>query len=148
MSPSANTIPSMSAADWALLLFLSVLWGGSFYFAKIAVAEIPPLTLALGRVAIAAAVLTVVARLVSAPFPRSPAIWLQLALMAAFNNAVPFVLLFWGQIHISIGLASILNATAPLFGVIVAHVLTKDDRLNSGRADTSRTNASVESSTE
>ena len=133
MPSPANTIPSMSAIDWALLVFLSVLWGGSFYFAKIAVAEIPPLTLALGRVGIAAAVLTIVARLVSAPFPSSPAVWFQLALMAAFNNAVPFVLLFWGQIHISIGLASILNATAPLFGVIVAHLLTKDDRLNAGR---------------
>src|SRR5947199_309764 len=46
MPAPANTIPSMSATDWALLLILSVLWGGSFYFAKIAVAEIPPLTLA------------------------------------------------------------------------------------------------------
>jgi drug/metabolite transporter (DMT)-like permease len=49
----------MSAADWVLLLILSVLWGGSFYFAKIAVPEIPPLTLALGRVGIAAIALPV-----------------------------------------------------------------------------------------
>ena len=123
----------MSATDWMLLAILSVLWGGSFYFAKIAVPEIPPLTLALGRVSIAAAVLAVVARLVAGPFPRDPAIWLQLAFMAALNNAIPFVLLFWGQLHISIGLGAILNATAPLFGVVVAHVLTKDDRLNLNR---------------
>jgi drug/metabolite transporter (DMT)-like permease len=123
----------MSATDWALLVFLSVLWGGSFYFAKIAVAEIPPLTLALGRVAIAAAVLAVATRLTVGPFPRDPATWRQLAFMAALNNAIPFVLLFWGQIHISIGLASILNATSPLYGVVVAHALTKDDRLNLNR---------------
>lgn len=134
MSPPANTIPSMSATDWALLVFLSVLWGGSFYFAKIAVAEIPPLTLALGRVAIAAAALGIVARFVGGPFPRNPATWRQFAIIAALNNAIPFVLIFWGQIHISIGLASILNATAPLFGVVVAHMLTKDDRFDLNRA--------------
>jgi drug/metabolite transporter (DMT)-like permease len=133
MSPPANITPSMSATDWMLLVFLSVLWGASFYFAKIAVAEISPLTLALGRVGIAAAVLAIVARLVAGPFPRNPATWCQLAFMAALNNAIPFVLIFWGQIHISIGLASILNATAPLFGVVVAHVLTKDDRLDLSR---------------
>jgi len=123
----------MSATDWILLVILSVLWGGSFYFAKIAVPEIPPLTLALGRVGIAAAVLAVVARLMAGPFPRNPTIWLQLAFMATLNNVIPFVLLFWGQLHISIGLGAILNATAPLFGVVVAHVLTKDDRLNLNR---------------
>ena len=113
---------------------LSVLWGGSFYFAKIAVLEIPPLTLALGRVGIAAAALAIVARAIGEPFPRDGATWRRLAVMAAFNNAVPFTLLFWGQIHISIGLASILNATSPLFGVLVAHVLTHDDKLSAGRA--------------
>ena len=109
-----------------------MLWGGSFYFAKIAVPEIPPLTLALGRVGIAAIALLIVARLVAGPFPRDPAVWLQLGVLAALNNAIPFTLIFWGQFHISIGLASILNATTPLFGVLVAHVLTQDDRLTSG----------------
>jgi drug/metabolite transporter (DMT)-like permease len=123
----------MSATDWMLLLILSVLWGGSFYFAKIAVPEIPPLTLALGRVGIAALALAAVARLVAGPFPRDPAVWLQLGLLAALNNALPFTLIFWGQLHISIGLASILNATTPLFGVLVAHALTQDDRLTAGR---------------
>jgi drug/metabolite transporter (DMT)-like permease len=123
----------MSATDWMLLLLLSVLWGGSFYFAKIAVPEIPPLTLALGRVGIAATALVIVARLLAVPFPRDPAIWKQFAVIAALNNAIPFTLLFWAQIHISIGLASILNATTPLFGVLVAHVLTHDDRLTAGR---------------
>jgi drug/metabolite transporter (DMT)-like permease len=123
----------MSPADWALLLLLSVLWGGSFYFAKIAVPEIPPLTLALGRVGIAAAALIVVARLLAVPFPRDPVVWKQFTVIAALNNAIPFTLLFWAQIHISIGLASILNATTPLFGVLVAHALTHDDRLTAGR---------------
>src|SRR6185295_8531852 len=124
---------TISATDWLLLLILSVLWGGSFYFAKIAVLEIPPLTLALGRVAIAAAVLVIFARLMAVPFPRHAAVWGRLTVMAVFNNVLPFTLLFWGQIHISIGLASILNATSPLFGVLVAHVMTRDDKLSVGR---------------
>ena len=124
---------TMSATDWLLLLVLSVLWGGSFYFAKIAVLEIPPLTLALGRVAIAALALAVVARAMGTPFPRDGKTWRRLAVMATFNNVVPFTLLFWGQIHISIGLASILNATSPLFGVLAAHWMTLDDRLSAGR---------------
>jgi drug/metabolite transporter (DMT)-like permease len=123
----------MSTTDWLLMLVLSVLWAGSFYFAKIAVLEIPPLTLALGRVAIAAAALAIFARAIGEPFPRSAKTWSLLAVMAIFNNVLPFTLLFWGQIHISIGLASILNATSPLFGVLVAHVMTRDDKLSVGR---------------
>jgi drug/metabolite transporter (DMT)-like permease len=123
----------ISAGDWLLLLVLSVLWGGSFYFAKIAVLEIPPLTLALGRVGIAAAALILFTRIIAEPFPRDAATWRHLTVMAALNNVVPFTLIFWGQIHISIGLASILNATSPLFGVLFAHLMTQDDRLSAGR---------------
>ena len=123
----------MSATDWLLLLILSVLWGGSFYFAKIAVLEIPPLTLALGRVGIAAVALAMFARVIATPFPRDATTWWHLTVMATLNNVVPFTLIFWGQIHISVGLASILNATSPLFGVLVAHLMTQDDRLTVGR---------------
>lgn len=129
----ASTSLTMSPADWTLLLVLSVLWGGSFYFAKIAVREIPPLTLALGRVAIAALALMIIARAMATPFPRDRGTWRDFTVMAVLNNVVPFTLIFWGQMYISIGLASILNATSPLFGVLVAHFLTQDDRLNAGR---------------
>jgi drug/metabolite transporter (DMT)-like permease len=123
----------MSATDWLLLLVLSVLWGGSFYFTKIAVMEIPPMTLALYRVAIAAATLAVLARAMGHAFPRDAATWRHLALMAAFNNVISFSLIFWGQIHITVGLAGILNGTTPLFGVLAAHLLTHDERLSIGR---------------
>ena len=132
-SRPAGSALMMTATDWLLLLVLSVLWGGSFYFAKIAVMEIPPLSLALGRVTIAAFTLAVIARAMDIPFPRDHATWWRLAVMATFNNVIPFTLLFWGQIHISIGLASILNATSPLFGVLAAHWMTLDDRLSAGR---------------
>lgn len=131
-APSSQPL-SISATDWLLLILLSVLWGGAFYFAKVAVLEIPPLTLALGRVGIAAAVLALLMRFIAGPMPRDRATWAIFAVMALLNNVVPFVLIFWAQIHISIGLASILNATSPLFSVLAAHMLTTDDKLTPGR---------------
>jgi drug/metabolite transporter (DMT)-like permease len=135
MPPSpAKPALAMSATDWLLLLVLSVLWGGSFYFAKIAVLEIPPLTLAFVRVAIAAGALAIAARAMALAWPRDRRTWWNFTVMAAFNNALPFTIMFWGQIYISVGLASILNATTPLFGVLIAHLLTHDDKFSTGRA--------------
>jgi drug/metabolite transporter (DMT)-like permease len=123
----------MSAADWLLLVTLSVLWGGSFFFAKIAVLELPPLTVALGRVGIAAAILVVLARATGVTLPERLTAWRPYVLMGLLNNAVPFGLIFWGQTHIPSGLAAILNATTPLFTVLVAHWATADERLNTAR---------------
>jgi len=123
----------MSAADWLLLVTLSVLWGGSFFFAKLAVLELPPLTVALGRVAIAAAILVVLARMTGVALPDRMAAWRPYLLMGLLNNAVPFGLIFWGQTHIPSGLAAILNATTPLFTALVAHAATADERLNTAR---------------
>lgn len=120
----------MSAADWLLLVTLSILWGGSFFFAKIAVAELPPLTVALGRVALAAAGLLLLARIAGVAMPGGVA---PFAVMGLLNNVVPFSLIFWGQTHIPSGLAAILNATTPLFTVLVAHAATADEKLNGGR---------------
>jgi drug/metabolite transporter (DMT)-like permease len=124
---------TMTATDWLLLVLLSVLWGGSFFFAQIAVAQVPPLTLALARVAIAALLLVAVLRAMRLvlPFAR---LWGPFLILGFANNVVPFTLLFWGQIHIPSGLASILNATTPLFTVVVAHAATDDDKLTPERA--------------
>lgn len=124
---------TMSAADWALLVLLSTLWGGSFFFAKIAIAELPPLTVALGRVAIAAALLVVLARITGTALPAAAAGWRRYAVMGFLNNALPFGLIFWGQTHIPSGLAAILNATTPLFTVLVAHWATTDEKLTPTR---------------
>src|SRR5262245_14715923 len=134
MSASPPTRLVMSATDWLLLVALSVLWGGSFYFAKVAVLEIPPLTLAFSRVLIAGAAIAILIRPLGGSLPRDMATWRMFAVLAAFNNAIPFTLIFWGQLHIPIGLASILNATSPLFTVVVAHLATRDDKLTTGRA--------------
>ena len=120
----------MSAVDWLMLVGLSVLWGGSFFFAKIAVGELPPLTVALGRVAIAAALLVVLARATGVALPDR---WRPFLVMGLLNNALPFSLIFWGQTHIPSGLAAILNATTPLFTVLVAHFATADEKLTPAR---------------
>ena len=118
----------MPAAAWGMLLTLSLLWGGSFLFIRVAVAEIPTLTVVLARVAVAAVVLLVVARLTGTEMPRDRRAWRDYLVMGLLNNIVPFVLIVWGQRTIGAGLASILNATTPIFGVIVAHLFTTDDK--------------------
>ena len=112
----------MRDIDWLLLILLSVLWGGSFFFAAVAVREIPPLTLVLARVAIAAGLLAVVARALGLALPRSKADWRAYAVLALFNNVVPFSLIFYGQTRIASGLAAVLNATTPLFTLLVARI--------------------------
>jgi drug/metabolite transporter (DMT)-like permease len=124
---------TMGAREWFLLLILSVLWGGSFFFSKVAVAEIPPFTLVLGRVALAAAALHMVILAVGGRMPRSPRIWAAFMVMGAINNLIPFSLIFWGQTQLASGLTSILNATTPLFAAVLAHFLTRDERLSPGR---------------
>lgn len=118
----------MTGQDWLLLLALSLLWGGSFLFAKIAVAEMPPLTVALMRVALAAGTLHLLRLAFRVAAPREIGFWRDVLIMGMLNNAIPFSLIFWGQQAIGAGLASILNATTPLFTVLVAHVFTVDER--------------------
>jgi drug/metabolite transporter (DMT)-like permease len=120
----------MSALEWGLLLLLSVLWGGTFYFAGVAVKELPPLTIVWCRVFLAAAALHLVLRAMGVRFPTDQATLLAFFGMGLLNNAIPFSLIFAGQREIASGLAAIFNATTPLFTVLVAHVLTADEKLS------------------
>ena len=123
----------MRPIEWFLLIILSLIWGGAFFFGKVAVAELPPFSIVLGRVGIAAIVLNVIVRIAGYRMPRSLKIWRDFMVMGALNNMIPFSLIFWGQIHIASGLAAILNATTPLWTVILAHFMTRDERLNTSR---------------
>jgi drug/metabolite transporter (DMT)-like permease len=118
----------MGGLVWAMLFALSLLWGGSFLFAKIAVAEVPPFTVVWVRVALAGLALLMVMRVMGLSMRVGPQRWRQFFAMGFLNNMVPFSLIFWGQTQIASGLASILNATTPLFTVLVAHVLTRDEK--------------------
>jgi drug/metabolite transporter (DMT)-like permease len=123
----------MTSLDWALLLSLSVLWGGSFFFVGIAVKELPPLTIVLLRVALAAIALHAVVLVMGERLPAKPEAWRAFFAMGLLNNVVPFILIVWGQTRIASGLAAILNATTPLFTVIVAHIFTADEKMTGGR---------------
>ena len=133
---SASPAPTlrMSASDWALLLLLSALWGGSFFFNSVALTALPPLTVGALRVGLAAAALLAGMAAMGAR-PRLDAPTLRAyAGMGFLNNVVPFALILWAQTRLPSGVASILNATTPLFTVIVAHWLTRDERLTPARA--------------
>lgn len=123
----------MTARAWLLLILLSLLWGGSFFTARIAVAEIPPVTLVFVRVLLASLVLdAVVLARGGDVFWRSPR-WRDYLVLGFLNCALPFCLLFFATARIGAGLASILNATTPIFTVVLAHLLTPDDRLTPPR---------------
>ena len=131
MTPPINR--SMTALEWGLLLALSVLWGGSFFFVGVAVRDLPPLTIVVLRVGLAAVALYLVLLVLRVRMPADPRVWAAFFGMGLLNNAIPFALIVWGQTQIASGLAAILNATTPLFTVIVAHALTADERMTGGR---------------
>src|SRR5438477_6753972 len=114
---TAEQAHPMGATEWALLLLLSALWGSSFFFFKVLVAELPPFTVVLGRVAFAAVILNVFLLLCRTPMTRALP-WRRFFAMGMLNNAIPFSLIVWGETRISSGLASILNATTPVFTVL------------------------------
>ncbi len=123
----------MSVVEWGLIIILSILWGGSFFFVGVAVREVTPLTIVWCRVSFAAVILLAVLRLKRVSMPAAPGVWGAFFVMGALNNLVPFSLIVWGQTHIESGLASILNATTPIFSVVLAHFLTRDERLTGKR---------------
>jgi drug/metabolite transporter (DMT)-like permease len=123
----------MNRTDWMLLLALSILWGGSFFFVEVALEGLPVLTIVWLRVALAAVILGTVLRLSRVPFPAR-SVWPAFLVMGALNNAVPFTLFVLAQGEITGALAAILNATTPLFAVLVAHVATRDERITPAKA--------------
>lgn len=123
----------MGMREWGLIVLLSIIWGGSFFFVGVAVKELPPLTIVLGRVALASVILLGVVYLKGLRMPSSLGLWGAFLVMGALNNLIPFCLIVWGQTHIESGLASILNATTPMFSVILAHFFTREEKLTLNR---------------
>ena len=134
-APAAGTAISseMRPHEWALLITLSLVWAGSFFFNGIAVRELPVRSIVIARVGIASLILVPWLVWRGIRLPREAFVWRAFLIMGLFNNVLPFCLIVWGQGHISSGQAAILNATSPIFTVIVAHVLTDDERLSPSR---------------
>ena len=114
-----NQPKTMDGTDWSLLVLLSLLWGGAFFFAGVAVRELPPLTVVLVRVAMAALMLLPLFWWFGHRLPRGWAGWRPFVVMGLLNNALPFGFIFAGQTFVSVGLAAIINALTPLFTVLV-----------------------------
>lgn len=113
----------MRAIDWLLLVLLSVLWGATFFFIAVASPEVPPFTLVLLRVALAALALVPLVFLLGPGLPTTREGWAPFVVQAIINNVIPFTLMVYGQLRIASGLAAVLNATTPLFTLLVARVL-------------------------
>lgn len=124
----------VNARNWGTLFLLALLWGSSFFFYKVLVAVLPPVTVVLGRVGIAALAMNLwlAARGVSMPLGRR--LWARFMLLGLSNVVIPYILIAWGETRISSGLASVLNATTPIFMVAVAHYGTDDEKLSWGKA--------------
>jgi len=122
--------PRMSAQDWGLLVFLSFLWGGSFFLTAVAIKEITPFTLVFVRLTIADIALFVVIVAIGARIPKDLSIWWQFLVLGTFGSAIPFALIFWGMLKVSSGLASIFMAMTPLSTIIIAHFFTADEKLS------------------
>jgi drug/metabolite transporter (DMT)-like permease len=119
----------MNRADWLILGTLALIWGGAFFFISVAVHSVPPLTYVWLRLTIAAIALWGFLAWKGEALGLPRRVWGSMLLLALLNNVIPFTLFGWGQTHIASGLASILNATTPIWGVVVAHLFTHDERM-------------------
>jgi drug/metabolite transporter (DMT)-like permease len=132
MAP-ASTNHRMGSAEWGLLFALAFLWSWVFFLTKVALGDMRPFTVVMLRLGIGAIILHGVVLASGARMPTSLRTWAAFAGMGALNNFVPFCLIAWGQTQLASGLAAILNATTPLFTVLLAHALTRDDRMTPNR---------------
>lgn len=119
---------------WALMILLSLIWGGSFLAIRTALDEIPPLALVTHRVLWGAVAIWIVLLVRRVPVPRDPGVWAAFLVMGCLNNVIPFSLMAWGQLHIETGLTAILNASTAIWGVLVAALVFADERLTARKA--------------
>ncbi|MDR3373636.1 MAG: DMT family transporter [Ancalomicrobiaceae bacterium] len=133
MPSHTHSARTMSAADWGTLLAVSVVWGGSFFFIRVALVDLPTLTIVTARVGLAALILHGVLRLTGRRFPTDRPTLTAFLVMGILNNVLPFTLIVWGETRIGAGLAAILNAMTPLTTAVIAQFLTPDERLNPGK---------------
>jgi drug/metabolite transporter (DMT)-like permease len=130
-TPAAIRSPGLQ--DFGLLLLLALTWGSSFLFIKQAVDTLPPLSLAVGRIAIGAAMLLIIARAKGQEMPRGLGLWGRMIFLGIIGNSLPFFLIAWGEQFTPSNLAAILMATIPSFVIVLAHFFTHDEPLTLGK---------------
>ena len=128
-----TTAPELDGNGWLLIGILAILWGGAFFLIEVGLRSYPPISLVFMRLALAAPPMWIAMRLMGERLPTTGRIWGLLTIVGALNCALPFALFFWGQQYLDSGYASILNATTPLWGVLTAHFLTRDEKATPAR---------------
>ena len=123
----------MGPTEWAMLVVLSAIWGGSFYFFAVIIKELPVFTIVFFRVFLASVALWAFLLLTQQTVSITSTMWKNFFLMGIFNNVIPFSLIVWGETKVAPGLAAVLNATTPFFSVIVAHLSTQNEKLTWNR---------------
>ena len=123
----------MNFKQWAGFLALTLVWGSSFLWIKIAVRETGPLTIVTLRLVFA--LLTLIGFLVvqKSKVPRSRRLWGILLLQGLMSTAIPWILITWAEKFIDSAVAVVLNATVPMFTIVCAHFFLHDDRMTIGR---------------
>lgn len=128
-----TTSPKLDGVGWGLIAILSLLWGSAFFLIAVGLRGYPPNMLVFLRLALAIVPMWVAMRMAGEKLPRDAHSWWMLFVVGALNCSLPFILFFWGQQYLASGYASILNATTPLWGVVVAHFMTQDEKLTPAR---------------
>src|SRR5215212_3332375 len=120
---------SLKPKHWLVFLLLGAIWSSSFMWIKLAIQEVGPITLVAFRVLFGLLFGIVVISIQRIPWPRTRKEWTPLLILGITNIAIPFFLISWGELSIDSAVASILNATVPLFTILIAHYLLRDDKM-------------------
>lgn len=123
----------MSNRNWILLITLSIIWGGSFYFGRVAVLEIPPFTVVFFRVFLAAVTMWIIVAATGRSIPFSGHFLLSMVVLSILNNVIPFSFILYGQKEIGAGLAALVNAMTPIWTLIIANFMTTDEKFTTNR---------------
>jgi len=119
----------MKIRDWGVFTLLAAIWGSSYLFIKIGLNDLQPFTLVAVRLALGAAGMWIIVAVMRLPLPRDWKTIAKLSLLGFTNTTLPFVLITWGETRIDSGVASVLNATVPLFSLIIAHFFLEDEKI-------------------
>ncbi len=131
--PPSTSLPAPKLPglpDYGLLLALGIIWGISFTFIKIAVSTVPPIPMTITRLGLTALIMLALMRWFGERLPPWGRIWWFIGLSALLGNALPFLLIAWGEQGVDSGLAAILMSPSPLCAALLAHAFTRDDKLN------------------
>lgn len=127
VAKSSSESRARAVVVWTIL---ALIWGSTWMFIKIGLRDLPPITFVSARFVVAILSLLVVVKIRGARFPRTRKAWALLAFTGVLSFAVNYGLLFWGENYVSSGLAALLQATIPLFGLLVAHKFLPSEPLN------------------